>query len=226
MSATREAIVLPVLFLTAALGGGLRVGAEVRLLPPALSALILALLLVAALARSRVLVPEALMHAERTSLENVSGVVVLLTLFAGSAQIFNLLTPERGLLHALFVLFFGVQLLTTLAAVTGRRPMLRGLLVVLGSAFVLRFIVLEGLYGPGGGLLARVLTAAAQGITLGSFDYEPNGPATGYAALATLSAFFAGLVLLAPSAPSRDMERWRALPPAAPGEADPERLPR
>ncbi len=200
MSPTREAIVLPALFLTVALLGGLRIGDDVRLIPPALSSLVLAMLLVGAIARSRVLVPEALMHAGRSPLENLSGAIVLLTLFAASAQVFNLLTPERGLLRALFTIFFVVQLLTTLAAVAARTAMLRGLLVLMGAAFVLRFIVLESLYAPAGGILSRMMTAALEGVTLGSFDYDPNGSLTGYVAFLALAMYFVGLVLLAPPA--------------------------
>jgi hypothetical protein len=198
MTAFREAISLPGIFLTVAFLGGLRIGATVRLIPPSLASLILGMLLVGALARARVLVPDALMHARRSPLENTSGAVVLITLFAASAQIFNLLTPERGLLHALFTIFFVVQLLTTLAAVSGRVALLRGLLVLLGAAFVLRFIVLESLYSPGGGMLARVLTAALEGVTLGSFDYDANAASTGYIGFFTLTLFFIGLILLAP----------------------------
>ena len=211
MTPFREAVALPAIFLTVALLGGLRIGTDVRLIPPSLASLILGMLLVGALARARVLVPDALMHARRPPLENTSGAIVLITLFAASAQIFNLLTPERGLLHALFTIFFVVQLLTTLAAVSGRVAMLRGLLVLLGAAFVLRFIVLESLYSPGGGMLARVLTAALEGVTLGSFDYDANAASTGYIGFFTLTLFFIGLILLAPPSPAA-LERTGSLP--------------
>jgi hypothetical protein len=200
MTAVREAIVLPAIFLSVALLGGLRVAEHVRLVPPALSSLVLAMLLVGALARTRVLAPETLMHAGRSPLENTSGAIVLVSLFAATAQVFNLLTPERGLLHAIFTVFFAVHVLTSLAAVSGRPPMLRALFVLLGSAFVLRYIVLESVYAPGGGLFARMLTAALEGITLGSFEYAPNAPLTGYLAFGALGLYLGGLILLAPPA--------------------------
>lgn len=209
MSIVREAFVLPILFLTVALLGGLRIGAGVRLVTPSLAALLLGMLLLGTLARARVFRPEALMAADRTPLENTSGLVVILTLFAASAQIFNLLTPESGLLHAMFTVLFGVQLLTTMAAVRDRAAMLRGLLVLFGAVFALRFVVLESLYAPGRGLLTRVLTAAAEGVTLGGIDYQPNAPATGYIAFATLTMYVAGLVLLGPG-PSRALQRASA----------------
>jgi hypothetical protein len=196
MSPLREALVLPCLFLTVTLLGGLRVGPDVRLLPPPLIALVLAMLLVASLARSGTVVPERLMRAARTPLENLSGLVVLLTLFAASAQVFNLLTPDSGLLHLLVSVFFLVQLLTTLAAVRDRFSMLRSLAVLLGCAFFLRFIALESLYAPGRGVLKRVMTALMEGITLGALEYEPSGAATGYIAFLTLTLFVIGLVLV------------------------------
>jgi hypothetical protein len=67
------------------------------------------------------------------------------------------------LLHLLVSVFFLVQLLTTLAAVHDRISMLRSPVVLLGCAFVLRFVALEALYSPGRGLLKRVMTAVMEG---------------------------------------------------------------
>ena len=60
MTPLREAFVLPCLFLTVALLGGLRLGADVRLVPPPLVALVLAVLLLGSLVRSGVFMPERL----------------------------------------------------------------------------------------------------------------------------------------------------------------------
>lgn len=198
MTTVRECFVLPGLFLTVVLLGGLRVADGVRFVPPPVMALALAMLLLGCLLRARVLVPDVLMHGRRGPLENVSGLVVLVTLFAASAQVFNLLTPEAGLLHAIFGAFFLVQLLTTLAAVRERALMLRGLAVLFGSAFLLRFVILESLYAPDGGTLQRVLTALLEGVTLGTLGYSPNAAITGYAGFVTLVLFLTGILLLAP----------------------------
>ena len=196
MTPLREALVLPCLFLTVALLGGLRLGADVRLVPPPLITLVLAVLLVGSLVRSGVVAPERLLGQRRTGLENACGGAVLLALAAASAQVFNLLTPDTGLLHVLVGVFFLVQLLTTLTAVRDRTAMLRSLAVLLGCAFFLRFIALESLYAPGRGVLKRVMTALMEGITLGALDYAPNGTATGYVAFLALSLYLVGLVLL------------------------------
>jgi hypothetical protein len=196
MTAVREAVVLPCIFLTVTLLGGLRIEGGVRLLPPSVVALMLAMGLLAALARARALAPERLMNGGRSGLENVSGLIVLLTLFAASAQMFNLLTPERGLLFVVFSVYFFIQLMTALAGVTGRASMLRSLAVLFAAAFVLRFVVLESLYATDSGMLKRVMTALLQGVSLGSIEYQPNAPATGYVGFLALVLYLAGLVLL------------------------------
>lgn len=196
MTVTREAFVLPGLFLTVTLLGGVRVDERISLVPPTLAALLLALVMLSTLLRGRVFSPARLMSESRTNAENLSGLVVLLTLFAASAQALHLVTPERGLLHGIFVVFLFVQLLTASAAGTDRAGLLRTLVVTLGAAFVLRFIVLEGLYAADGGMLKRVLTALLTGVSLGGIEYLPHAPITGYVAFLTLALYMIGLYLL------------------------------
>ena len=205
MSVAREAFALPAIFLTVALLGGLRIDAEVHLVPPSLMSLVLGMLLMGALVRSRVFAPDRLLGARRTTLENLSGSVVLGAVLAASAQIFNLVTPDTGLLHVIFAAFLLIQLLTTLAGGGTRASMLRSLLVLLGSAFILRFVVLEGLYTPQTGTLKRLLTALLQGVSLGAIDYHPHAATTGYVAFFTIALYMTGLVALpaAAAAPER-----------------------
>src|SRR6185436_3133562 len=97
MTAFREAFVLPLIFLTVALLGGVRLGTGVALAPPSLFTLVLATMLIAALVRSGTLAPERLLHGSRPILANTNGAVVLATLFAATAQILGMLTPHSGL---------------------------------------------------------------------------------------------------------------------------------
>jgi hypothetical protein len=198
MTVARECFVLPGLFLTVTLLGGFRMADSVRLVPPPPMALALAMLLTGCLVRAGVLVPAFFMNGRRTAVENLSGLAVLATLFAACAQVFNLVTPETGLLSVLFSVFFLVQLLTTLAAVREREPLLRALSVLLGAAFLIRYVALESLYSTEGGTLQRVLVVLLEGATLGSLGYTPNAPVTGYLAFLALALFIAGLILLAP----------------------------
>ena len=196
MTDRREAIVLPAIFLTVTLLGGFRVTETIRLVPPSLTALILAVLLIGTIVRGGALALYGLLHGTRSGMENVSGAIVLLTMFAASSQVVNLLLPDRGLLHAAFAILIFCQLLTIGAARTDRAGTLRSLLVLLGSLFVLRYLVIEALYAADRGLLNRVLTAMMSGATLGGIAYEPNAPITGYVAFFTLILYFVGLLLL------------------------------
>ena len=208
MSRTREAFVLPLLFLTVALLGGVRVADRIVLLPPPLFTLVLAFLLVGALVRSGALAPDRLMSATRSPLANVSGAVVIVTAFVAATQAFNVAIPESGLPRLLFSVFLLVLLVNTLAASPDRVRVLRSVLVIFGSAFVLKFIVLAALSDPAGGWLKRVLLVMLEGLTLGTLSQDLYRPVTGYVAFATLTLFVGALALL-PSRPRRALESAR-----------------
>jgi hypothetical protein len=193
-----EALVLPVVFLTAALLGGLRIDVAGKLgfMPPPLMALVLAIVLIGALYRSGALVPPRLVHPSRTGLANTSGVVVLVTLGLAAAQIFGTLTPEGGLLALVFNVAWLVLLGNTVAARPDRGRLLASLLVVFGVAFVVKYVMLGALYAPDGGLTKRVAVALLEGVPLGSLAYEPAGPATGYVAFVSVLLFLGGVATL------------------------------
>jgi hypothetical protein len=199
MTAIREAVVLPLLFLTVTLLGGLRIAERITLLPPPLFALVLAVLLLGVLFRCGALAPQRLVDTSRPALANVNGALVLLTVFLASAQAFNAATPDSGLPRVLFNVLFLVLLANTLAAAPDRIRVLRSLLVVFGSAFVLKFIVLAALSEPAEGLLGRALQAVFEGVTLGSVSQDALHPATGYVMFFTLLLYLTGLVLLLPA---------------------------
>jgi hypothetical protein len=192
----REAFVLPLSFLTVALLGGVRVADRIVLLPPPLFALVLAFLLVGVLVRSGALAPERLMNGARSTLENTSGAAVLLTAFPAAAQAFNVAIPEFGLPRLLFSVFLFVLLMNTFTAAPDRVHVLRSVLVIFGSAFVLKFIVLAALSDPAGGWLKRTLLAMLEGLTLGTLSQNTYRPATGYLAFITLLLFIGSLALL------------------------------
>ena len=198
MTRATEAIYLPLLFLTVALLGGLRVTDRVALVPPPLFALVLGMLMFGVLVRGRVLAPDRLMNASRSALENLNGLSVILATFFASTQILNLMIPESGLPFLLFNVFLFVLLLNTLAGAPDRLSVLRSLAVVVGSAFTLKFIVLAAISDPGGGALKRMLLALLDGITLGTLSQTPLHPVTGYVAFATLLLFLVGLAMLPP----------------------------
>jgi hypothetical protein len=196
VSAVREAIVLPLIFLTVAMFGGLEPGSALRWSPPAIFSLVLAVMLVIVLVRSGALAPDRLMHASRGSLANANGLVALASLLAGSAQALHMLTPTSGLPNLIVSLMLFLLLLTTLASSPERRHVLRSLAVVLGSVFVLKFVMLAALADPAGGRTRRVLLALFDAATLGTISQEPIPASAGYLAFAVLLLYFIGIAAL------------------------------
>jgi hypothetical protein len=196
MSRAQEVFYLPLLFLTVTLVGGLRIADRVVFVPPPLSTLVLAVLLLTGLVRSGALAPQRLMDPARQPLANLSGAVVLMTTFAATVQAFNVVIPESGLPRLVVTVFLVVLVLNTLAASSDRTHALRSTAVIMGSTFVLKFIVLAALSDPEGGWLKRVLLAALEGVTLGTLTQAAFAPVTGYVAFVTLSLFIVGLALL------------------------------
>lgn len=208
----REAVLLPLLLITVAAGGGFRSrvpDGTWHFVPPAPMALVLGLLLMGVLVRTGVVAPWALMGPQRSGLANANGAMVLATLLLASAQVFTALTPEMGLLHVLASLFFLLLLVNTLAANPTRPRAMQSLGVVLLSAFVLKYVMLEGLYEPEGSLARTVVTTLLQGVSLGAVGYTAHGPATAYVAFASVLGYLFGLVLL----PGNDTSGSQALSP-------------
>lgn len=196
MTALREAIVLPVLFLTIALVAGARIDARVALLPPSLFSLVLATMLIAALVRSGALAPDRLLHASRSIMANANGAAVLLALFAATAQVLAMLTPRTGLPLLFVDIFLFVLLLNTLVAMPDRARLLRSLAVTLGSTLLLKFVVLAAVSGPAEGRLSRVLVALFDAATFGSIAQEAEPASAGYLAFFMVAMYLIGVALL------------------------------
>jgi hypothetical protein len=191
--------VLPLLFLTIALFGGLDPGAQHPWTPPSLFSLVLAIMVLAALVRSGTLAPDRLMHGSRSGVANANGFMVLLALFAGSAQLLNMLTPRSGLPALIVGVVLFVLLLNTLVMSPDRPRLLRSFAVVTGSAFVLKFILLASLADTDGGRTKRVLLALFDVATLGTISQAPLHAGAGYWAFLMVLLFLAGVALLPPA---------------------------
>jgi hypothetical protein len=220
MTPAREALGLPLLFLTVVLVGGVRFGDRLAMEPPSLFSLVLAMLLVAALVQSGTFAPDRLMNADRSSLANLNGVVVLLAAFLATAQALSLVTPTSGLPAVIVGLVLLGMLVQMVAASLDRTRLLRGLAVTLGTAFALKFIVLAGLSQPAGGRVARALQALFDNVTLGAVTQAPLAPAAGYVAFFTLALYMLGLSLL----PSAGWQTVRVTARPLPAEPVRERL--
>jgi hypothetical protein len=191
-------LVLPVLFLTVVLLGGLRVSAEGSFIfvAPPLVTLVLAVLLMLLFVRGQLVEFHRWLASDRPPLTNISNGWMLITLFFASAQAFNSVLPERGLLHWLFSFFFLWTLWNNQFASFDARRLLRSLAVLFGTAFLLKHILLASLYSPDGGWLKKVAGALLQGASLGTLDAPAFAPATGYIAFFTLALYVIGLLVL------------------------------
>jgi hypothetical protein len=204
----REAITLPLVFLTVALLGGLRIGDATVLVPPSPYALVLGLLLLRVIVQSGALAPERLLSASRSELANLNGAIVLAALWIASAQAIAVLIPESGLPRLAFGVFFLILLLNTSAASPDRPRMLRSLAVTFGSAFLLKFVVLNGVSTPGEGAIKRALLALLDSVTVGTLVQPASHPVAAYAALAAIVLFLVGVLLL----PRRELLREGLVP--------------
>lgn len=204
--ATREAVVLPAALLTVLLLGSIRIGETTIIAPPSVFALVLGLLLVRVVVQSGALAPERLVGASRSSLENVNGTVVLVSLWLAAAQVVAVLMPVSGLPRIVSGVFLLVLILNTAAAAPDRVRLLRSLAITFGALFLLKFVVLSELSAPGSGRLKGVLQAMLEGVTLGTLLQPPSHAATGYLALLALILFLVGVFML-PSRLPRDDRR-------------------
>ena len=195
-----SSVVLPLLFLTVVLLGGLRVDAETRtfiFIAPPLITLLLAILLMLLLLRGGLFRFHQWIGSDLSPLTNTAHIWMFITVFFASAQAFNSVLPERGLLHWLFSFFFLWTLWNNQFSSFDARRLLRSLAILFGTAFILKHMLLASLYSPDGGWLKRVAGTLLQGVALGTLDAPSFAPVTGYIAFFTLTLFIVGLILLA-----------------------------
>lgn len=216
-------IVLPMIFLTVTLLGGLRINAEDRtfvFVVPPLITLLLAVLLMVLFLRGGLIELERWIASDLSPLTNASHALTLLSLFFASSQSLNSVLPERGLLFWLFSFFFLWTLWNNLYSSFDARRLLRSLTVLFGTAFVLKHMIIATLYAPEGSWLKKLAGVVLEGLSLGTLSPQVFAPATGYISFFTLSLYVAGLILLR-SAPEPDQEfdvrriiaAYHALPP-------------
>lgn len=215
-------ILLPMIFMIVALLGGLRIDAESYsfvFVPPPLITLILSMLLMILFVRGHIIEWRSWIRSDQPALTNISHMLTLLTLYFASAQAFNSVLPERGLIFWLFSFFFLWTLLNNQFSNFDARRLLRSLVILFSTAFFLKHMLLASLFSPGGGGFGKWLVSKVVDIsTLGTIDFLLFAPATGYISFFTLALYVLGLILLTPSPePEEDaralIRSYRNLPP-------------
>jgi hypothetical protein len=201
-------ILLPMIFLTVALLGGLRIDFDTHVfvfIPPPLITLILSVMLMILFVRGHAIELRRWVSSDQSPLTNVSHVLTLLTLYFASAQAFNSVLPERGLFLWLFSFFFLWTLWNNQFSNFDARRLLRSLAVLFGTAFFLKHMFLASLFAPGGGIAKKIAGFLVDVGTLGTIDYQMFAPATGYISFFTLALYVTGLILLTPSPEPAEM---------------------
>lgn len=195
-------VLLPTIFLTVALLGGVRVeagGGALLFVPPPLVTLILAAMLLVLFARGGAVRVGDWLSADRGAAENVSHALTLGALFFASAQAFNSVLPDAGLPRLVLACFFLWTLWQNQFSQFDARRLLRSLAALFGTAFVVKHLLLASLTDPGGGWLRRLTAAMLEGVALGAPAYAAS---TGYTSFFALALYVGGLFLLPPSPPA------------------------
>lgn len=194
-------LLLPFVFLTVTLLGGLRIAAAekggVIFWRPALFCLISAAILMILFFRAGLLKVEGWFSEDFTALKNGANGAVMLTLFAASAQIFNALLPEQGLPFWIFAFCFFWTLWNNLFADFDVKKLLRSLGALFGLAFVVKYLLLANLVAPeSSGWLQGILQNTTKEVLTYFLDLPRFSAGTGYIQFFTVAVYLLGLYLL------------------------------
>ncbi len=199
-------IALPVVFLTVALLGGLRLSQTddaFIFLKPALICLIFAVVLLVLFFRSGLIKIEGWFSENFSTLRNIANASILLTLFFASAQIFNSLLPEKGLPFWIFAFCFFWTFWNNLFAEFQGKRLLQSLGSVFALAFVAKYLILSYLIAPTSESWWRgILENPTQEFFTYLFDLPRFAEGTGYIQFFAVILYLFGLFLL-PSKPSK-----------------------
>lgn len=200
--AFRTYLLLPVIFLTVTLLGGLRFAETTNaflFLRPALVCLIFAAILVVLFFRARLIQLEGWFSESFSMLKNIANALILLTLFTASMQVFNALLPERGLPFWIIGFCFFWTLWNNLFAEFDVRRLLQSLGGLFGLAFVVKYLVLANLAAPTAeSWWQGILQNPTKEAFTWALDLPKFSAATGYVQFFTLVFYLIGLFLLPP----------------------------
>jgi hypothetical protein len=195
-------IVVPLIFLTATLFGGLRFGETDNaflFLKPALVCLIFASLLLVLFFRAGLIRLEGWFSESFTTLKNVANGLILLTLFTASVQVFNSLLPEQGLPFWVVAFCFFWTLWNNIFAEFEVRKLLKSLGAMFGLAFVVKYLMLANLAAPSAeSWWQGIWQNPAKEAFTWLLDLPRFSSATGYIQFFTLVFYLIGLFLLSP----------------------------
>lgn len=202
-AAVRTYLLLPFIFLTVTLLGGLRLAETTNaflFLRPALVCLIFAAILMVLFFRARLLQIEGWFSDTFTTLKNAANFAVMLTLFTASVQIFNAVLPEQGVPFWIVGFCFFWTLWNNLFAAFDVRRLLQSLGGLFGLAFVVKYLLLANLTAPDSASWWQgIWENPAQTAFTWALNLPRFSAATGYIQFFTLIFYLLGLFILNPS---------------------------
>ena len=195
-------LVLPWIFLTVTLLGGLRFGetdSAFLFLAPPLVCLIFAAILLLLFFRAGLIQIEGWFSESFSLVKNFANGLILITLFTASVQVFNALLPEQGLPFWVFAFCFFWTLWNNIFADFNTKRLLQSLGSLFGLAFVVKYLILAYLAAPSA---ESWLQGLWQNPTKEAFTWLLDLPkfaaATGYIQFFTLIFYLIGLFLIKP----------------------------
>ncbi len=196
-------IVLPFVFLTVTLLGGLRIGAansDILFYKPALVCLIFGAILLVLFFRASLLELSGWINEQFSTAKNFANGLLLFTIWTASTQVFNSLIPEQGLPFWIVSFCFLWTLWTNLFAEFDTKRLLQSLGGLFGLAFVVKYLILINLIPETSQSWLDVLSL--KNITQETFAYLLDLPdfagGTGYIQFFMLAFYLIGLFLLKP----------------------------
>ena len=193
-------IFAPLIFLTVALLGGLRLSDPANdflFLRPALICLIFAAITLILFFRARLIKFDGWFSESFSTLKNTANAAVLIALFAASVQIFNSLLPERGLPFWVVGFCFFWTLWNNLFAEFETKKLLKSLGAMFALAFVVKYLLLANLTAPTSeNWFSDLIKNPAQSAFSWALDLPRFAAGTDYIQFFTLVFYLIGLFLL------------------------------
>lgn len=195
-------LVLPLIFLTTTLLGGLRLSAADNaflFLKPPLVCLIFASILLVLFFRANLIKLNGWFSENFSSTKNLANGCVLLNLFFASTQIFNSLLPEQGLPFWVVAFCFFWTLWNNLFAEFNTKRLVQSLGGMFGLAFVVKYLFLANLTAPASeSWIQGIFENPTQEAFTWLLALPKFASATGYIQFFALVFYLIGLFLLKP----------------------------
>lgn len=193
-------VLLPAIFLTVALLGGLRIASETGEFVfnrPALICLVFATLMLLLFFRTGLITLSSWFSESLSTLQNAANAAVMTALFAALVQIFNSLIPEQGLAFWVVSFCFLWTLGVSYFSVADAGRLVRSTAALFVAAFLTKYFLLANLTSESSGnWLQRLWSDPTREAFTYLLDLPRYSAATGYIQFFAAALFLIGLFLI------------------------------